>query len=117
MLGRRSEDAIIASGDTTTGLVVADNLMVGWKGGCFQAQFWNTPGARIVNNTIWRSQCLGLRIVSDPAPRMGHRAGFQRDRPGSRAGPHDTRAQPFLTADLRPAGVARLGAGSALHVP
>ena len=29
--------------------MVADNLMVGWKGGCFQAQFWNTAGARIVN--------------------------------------------------------------------
>lgn len=62
-----SEDAIIVKDDVTTGLVVSNNLMVGWPGGCIQAQFWNTPGARVTNNTIWKSACLGLRFATDPS--------------------------------------------------
>lgn len=134
-----SEDAIIVSDDTTTGLRFENNLLVGWPGGCIQAQFWNTPGARIVGNTIWRSQCVGLRLASDraygapprgivvrrnivdsyaggePAWVAGQDANIIVE--GPLRGPRDTRSQPALSAALRPVGQAvQLHAGSSVHV-
>ena len=133
-----SEDALIVKDDVTTGLVVENNLMVGWSGGCIQAQFWNTPGARVVHNTIWRSQCLGLRFASDPnvgpAPTgivvrrniidayADGGEGFVADQDynvivdGPRRGAHDSARRPQFAAGLRPIGqAARLNAGSSLR--
>jgi hypothetical protein len=71
---------MIIKDDPTYGLVVENNVMIGWPGGCIQAQFWNTPGADIRNNTIWRSQCSGLRFAYD-ATRAG---SAERDRGAQR---------------------------------
>jgi hypothetical protein len=134
-----SEDAIIAKDDVTTGLVVENNLMIGWRGGCIQAQFWNTPGARVVHNTILRSTCLGLRFATDPE--VGHapsglvvrrniidsyeagEPGWVADQDynvivhGRRSGPHDSGRRPQFERGLRPVGTAaRLRAGSSLRV-
>jgi hypothetical protein len=132
-----SEDAIIAADDVTTGLRVENNLMVGWAGGCIQAQFWNTPGARIVGNTIWRSQCGGLRLAYDPKvgpPPSGivvrrnivdrYDAGdpgwvAQRDHNvivHAARGPGDSGRRPQFADGFRPVGTAaRLGAGSTVR--
>lgn len=134
-----SEDAIIVKDDVTTGLVVDDNLMVGWGGGCIQAQLWNTPGARVTNNTIWRSACTGLRLAHDPAIGPAPSgivvrrnvidrydagaAGWVSDQDdnviidGPRRGPHDTATPPTFGRGVRAGGVAaRLHAGSALRL-
>jgi hypothetical protein len=134
-----SEDAIIVKDDVTTGLVVENNLMVGWSGGCIQAQLWNTPGARVIHNTIWRSQCVGLRLTYDPS--VGPRptgivvrrnivdsyadggAGFISDQDynvivhGPRRGPHDSPGRPRFGNGFQPLGqAARLKAGSSLRL-
>jgi hypothetical protein len=134
-----SEDAIIVKDDVTTGLVVENNLMVGWSGGCIQAQLWNTPGARVVHNTIWRSQCLGLRFAYDPnvgrAPTgivvrrnivdtyADGGEGFVADQDynvivdGPRRGAHDSGRRPQFADGFQPRGqAARLKAGSSLRV-
>jgi hypothetical protein len=133
-----SEDAIIAADGITEGLKVINNLMVGWKGGCIQAQFWNTPGAQVLHNTIWRSQCLGLRFAFrpeiGPAPSgivVSHNVLDSYD-PGDPTwitvqdhnailhGPRraqDRGGPPGLTKDFRPGGLAaRLHAGSTVRI-
>ncbi len=133
-----SEDALIVKDDITTGLVVENNRMVGWRGGCIQAQLWNTPGARVVRNTIWRSTCLGLRLAYDPAVGPaptgivvrgniidsyadGGRS-VVRDQDynlivqGPRRGPHDSGGPARFGARFQPVGVAAgLKAGSSLR--
>lgn len=133
-----SEDALIVKDDVTTGLVVENNRMVGWRGGCIQAQLWNTPGARVVHNTIWHSQCLGLRLAYDPAVGPAPTGivvrgniidsyadggrGVVRDQDynvivhGPRRGAHDSGGPVHFDAGFKPVGVAaRLKAGSSLR--
>jgi Right handed beta helix region len=131
-----SEDAIIVKDDVTTGLVVENNLMVGWSGGCIQAQLWNTPGARVVHNTIWRSSCVGLRLAYDPSVGPAPTGivvrrnivdsyaddGLVADQDynvilhGPRRGPHDSARRPQFGAGFKPlGGAARLKAGSSLR--
>jgi hypothetical protein len=118
--------------------VVSNNLMVGWPGGCIQAQFWNTPGARVTRNTIWRSACLGLRFDTDPSvgpPPSGlvvmrnvvdsyalpsdgwvARQDYNVIVKGPRLGRHDTGRRPGFTKRYEPLGLAkRLGAGSTVR--
>ena len=128
-----SEDAIIVKDDITTGLVVENNRMVGWRGGCIQAQLWNTPGARVVRNTIWRSTCLGLRLAYDPAVGPAPTgivvrgniidsyadggAGVVRDQDynlivdGPRRGAHDSGGPARFGAGFQPIGVAAASEG------
>jgi hypothetical protein len=60
-----SEVALMIKDATTKDLVVENNLMLGATGGGIQAQMWDTPGARVINNTIWNSRLGGLRFADE----------------------------------------------------
>jgi parallel beta helix pectate lyase-like protein len=67
-----SEDAMFISDDWTRNLVIENNLMVGGYGGGIQLQMKMTPGARVINNTIWNSGYNALRF----APQSGDPTGL-----------------------------------------
>jgi hypothetical protein len=134
-----SEVALIVKDDLTRRLILENNVMIGAHGGGIQAQLWDTPGARVVGNTIWRSRLGGLRLA-DELECCGTPSGIvvrrniidkyadgdaawiaEQDRnvivSGPRHGALDVASVPEFTSDWQPAGpVASLGAGARLRI-
>jgi hypothetical protein len=120
---RVSESSILVKDDVSEGLVVENNLVIGSDISGIQVQLWDTPGARVVNNTIWGSRpgwpglrfadlttCCGMpsgivllnNIVDHFAE--GNEAWFSAEdhnlfAEGPQRGAHDIDAAPIFTGD------------------